>query len=105
MEKKLTLEDLKLESFLTEIDNSKLVKMQGGNGAYGGDTDDSCDIDCTCTTDEPTEPSGCGDCSVGDDCVTAGPICDTDDTLGDYTTDEPTEPSGCGGCPTEAPDC
>lgn len=32
--KKITLEDLKLESFLTEIDNSNLVKVQGGNGAY-----------------------------------------------------------------------
>lgn len=44
MNTKLTLEDLKLESFLTEIDNSKLVKVQGGNGAYGDYSEDGdCD--------------------------------------------------------------
>ena len=69
--KKLTLEDLKLESFLTEIDNSKLVKVQGGNGAYNGDTE--------------TEPTGCGG-----DCTTNDP--------NDTTTYEPTMDS-CGGCP------
>lgn len=35
--KKLTLEDLKLESFLTELDDSKSVKVQGGMGGYGSD--------------------------------------------------------------------
>ncbi len=35
-EKKLTLEDLKLESFLTELDETKLKKVQGGYG-YGDD--------------------------------------------------------------------
>ncbi len=42
--KKLTLEDLKLESFLTELDDAKLVKVQGGHGYDdGGDKPDKPD--------------------------------------------------------------
>jgi hypothetical protein len=65
--KKLTLEDLKLESFLTEIDETKLVKMQGGNGGYG-DTDggDACGNSgdcnsCDCPTDDYTNGAACDD--------------------------------------------
>lgn len=73
--KKLTLEDLKLESFLTELNDARLVKVQGGNGAYG-DSDD-------CTTDDPdnetteiTGPSGC--------------TCPSDDGLGCDPDPDPT---------------
>lgn len=49
--KKLTLEDLKLESFLTELDDSRLVKVQGGLGGYDGS-----ETECG-TVDIDTEPA------------------------------------------------
>lgn len=78
--KKLTLEDLKLESFLTELNDARLVKVQGGAGAYG--ETDGCDDE---TTTDDTIPDtatevgggcpedwsiGCvsNDCSEGPDC-------------------------------------
>lgn len=63
--KKLTLEDLKLESFLTEIDNSKLIKVQGGNGAYS---------DTTETEVDPTDPEyGTNDeITLGEECDPTG---------------------------------
>ncbi|OCA68443.1 hypothetical protein BBI01_18540 [Chryseobacterium artocarpi] len=83
MNKKLTLEDLKLESFLTEIDNSKLVKVQGGNGAYGGETEDSCGIYC----DDLETMGVCGDTDGSDN-----PVCNTCNE-----TDGCTEGDGCPG--------
>ncbi len=43
--KKIKLEDLKIESFLTEIDESKVVRIQGG-GEYT-DTNNKIDLDGT----------------------------------------------------------
>jgi hypothetical protein len=65
--KKLTLEDLKLESFLTELDGTKLVKMQGGNGGYGNtDGGDACGNSgecnsCDCDTEDYTNGVACDD--------------------------------------------
>ena len=47
MKKKLTLEDLKLESFLTELDDTKLKKVQGGNSPYDGYETKDCGNDKT----------------------------------------------------------
>lgn len=76
--KKIKLEDLKLESFLTEINNSKLVKVQGGNGAYG-DSEGGCDTetvacpggnsDLNCLSDDCETHDNCSEnCSI--DCET-----------------------------------
>lgn len=84
--KKLTLEDLKLESFLTELDESKLVKMQGGAGGYGGEpTDDSCSE--TDGGDECGNSGDCNSCDCQTDDYTNGPACngDTDDCSVDCT--------------------
>ena len=94
--KKLTLEDLKLESFLTEIDNSKLVKVQGGNGAYNdasenGDCptgEDYCDTPggsdyCPSEADPncKSDVAGCPESMYGPDCQTLNSNeCDTRDT-------------------------
>jgi hypothetical protein len=53
--KKLTLEDLKLESFLTELDDSKLIKVQGGMGGYEVVEDYS----NTCNPDEGQTQADC----------------------------------------------
>ena len=88
--KKLTLEDLKLESFLTEIDNSKLVKVQGGNGAYGGDTENGCtDGEYCTTTPETDEETGPVDCPATGDYTYGGGA-----TCGDCPTYETTDETG-----------
>lgn len=90
--KKLTLEDLKLESFLTEIDNSKLIKVQGGNGAYGSDvTEDSC-VD-SCETEMETHPTEGSDCCTDE--LPSAETCGLECTTGE----EPTGISEC--CPEE----
>ncbi|OCA68442.1 hypothetical protein BBI01_18535 [Chryseobacterium artocarpi] len=71
MNTKLTLEDLKLESFLTEIDNSKLVKVQGGNGAYEDNSEDCDTVNGACET---------ATCMTYVDC--AGTYAECDETLG-----------------------
>lgn len=86
---KLTLEDLKLESFLTELDNSKLIKVQGGNGAYGGISEDGgyCDPD----TDEPTYSTN-DEITKGQEC-SEGEYCDFTPT--DTKTDMPSADQNC----------
>lgn len=88
MNKKLTLEDLKLESFLTEIDDAKLVKVQGGNGAYSGEETEGEYCTTTPETDEDTGPVACPD----DDYTYGGaatcgdcPTYETTDEVGDQT--------------------
>lgn len=89
--KKITLEDLKLESFLTEIDNSKLIKIQGGNGEYG-DSEGGCDSEIdACTTDDDVTASGC---TCDEYCVPQSEIIcqtETEGSCDDCTTDEPQE--------------
>lgn len=86
--KKLTLEDLKLESFLTELETTKLVK--GGNGTTTEYNDPASDHNCD-TYDECMESYGthcdtgdnCPSYHGGDDCghgmVTEGGVCMTED--------------------------
>jgi hypothetical protein len=84
--KKLTLEDLKLESFLTEIDESKLAKMQGGAGGYNDDGTTYCGDSgecesCDCPTDDYTNGPYCDDGGTGADTND----CNTEDVCIDQT--------------------
>ncbi len=80
MEKrKLTLEDLKLESFLTELDDAKILKVQGGYGDYGDSEKCGSDAkDCGPAHDYdnskkcygPSDKTKCTDClNTLDDCT------------------------------------
>lgn len=106
MGKKLTLEDLKLESFLTELDSTKIIK--GGNGTttdYTGDdtdpySDQNCDTydDCMPSLDRGCDTqANCPSLNVSD-CEewewTYGAACDgSQDICQDQTVD-----TACGGC-------
>jgi hypothetical protein len=86
--KKIKLEDLKIESFLTEIDESKVVRIQGG-GQYDTDTkgdedDTKLDPDETVNADCPSfNPEDCFDTEKAINCFTL-----PDDTqFGDHTCD------------------
>jgi hypothetical protein len=70
--KKLTLEDLKLESFLTELDDSKLIKVQGGMGGYETETEQDTE------QDQNTEQDG----------GSQGTPYDDEDLMNNITTDE-----------------
>ena len=66
-DKKLSLEDLRLESFLTELDENKLMKVQGGMGGYELNETADCTIDCS---------NDCSDaCPTKDTCTNVG-CCD-----------------------------
>lgn len=99
--KKLSLEDLKLESFLTEIDNSKLIKVQGGNGAYSGDTEDCSEGEYCGTTPETDEDTGPVACPDTQDCTyspCASAICDTLGNCETYHTTDDIGDQTEGGC-------
>lgn len=65
--KKFTLEDLKLESFLTEMDDTKLMKLQGGGGIIQPtntslvETGNCPTCDCPTASDESAQ---CADDSI-----------------------------------------
>ena len=117
--KKLTLEDLKLESFLTELDSSKLI--QGGAGTTTDYTGDDTDpwSDRNCDTNDDCMPSANRECDTqancpslhvtdcGEEMQTYEGICDTDsrEDCHDYSVYSACDDCGGGSIDTDGPGC
>ena len=96
MKKKLTLDDLRVQSFVTTIRPEEAQRMVGGSN----ETDGSCTAGHYCNTME----SGCGDGSflsdAGCGCSDATSACGAceSDTCSNPTSFCPTTNVGCGNC-------